>query len=433
MNGMRKVEIMDVLRAREERVGRQKMLMDRHGAPLISFTMNIAGEIKLDPLIERAFFEGVRRIEKQLEWHDAPLLEKVQTIAFTGCEQLWAVKGDPERLKAWMQAVEEADELGRLFDIDVITADGMKLDRDAPRRCLICDRPAKLCGRSRSHPAQELYLRAREIIRSHFEGEKAAHIAACAQRALLYEALCTPKPGLVDRENSGAHRDMDVFSFASSASVLGSYFENCARAGIRGGTLEELRFLGLRAEEAMLKATDGINTHKGAIFSLGILCCAAAMEGDVWENAARIAEPALRDFEGLDPGRARTGGERQYLELGVTGVRGEAAAGFPSVKNIALPVLRRALAAGKDMNDAGLEALLCLMANVQDSNILRRRGAAVQESVHRQVRELLEGGWTPDSLRRMNEDFIRENISPGGCADLLAVSYFIYFYESERD
>lgn len=433
MNGIRKVGVMDVLRARDERAERQTGLLQRYGAPIISFTMNIAGEIKHDAWIERAFREGQRRIEAQLAWRGAAVLESVQTIAFTGCEQLWAAQANAEKLKAWMQAIEEADELGRLFDIDVIDAGGVKLERKHPRRCLICNGDAKICGRNRSHPAPELYLRAQDIIRRHFERERSGGIARCAQRALLYEALCTPKPGLVDRENSGAHRDMDAFSFASSAAALHGYFEASARAGMNGAELEILRFLGLQAEADMLQATGGVNTHKGAIFSLGILCCAAAMEGDLWENAARIAGDALRDFDGLVPEQARTGGERQYLEQGLTGVRGEAAAGFPTVKKIAVPALKRALAAGRSLNDAGLEALLELMAVVSDSNILRRRGMEIQAWVRDSARRLLDSGWTQDALRSMNESFVRENISPGGCADLLAAAYFIYFLEEERE
>lgn len=433
MNEIRKVEVMDMLRARDARVERQGRLLGKHAAPLVSFTMNIAGEIKLDAQIVRAFHEGVKRVEKQLMWHEAPVLESIQTIEFTGCEQLWAVRGDARLLKAWMQAIEEADALGRLFDIDVIDANGLKLERSTARRCLICDQPAKICGRKRSHPAQELYLRAGSIIRGHFAGERARTIARCAQQALLCEALCSPKPGLVDRENSGAHADMDIFSFAASSAALRDYFEACARAGMNGGGLEDLRFLGRNAEEDMLHATGGANTHKGAIFSIGILCCAAAMDGDIWENAARIAAPALAELESLPIEAAKTGGERQYKLYGLTGVRGEAAAGFPSVKDIALPALKQALEEGKKLNDAGLEALMRLMACVQDSNILRRRGRNSQEWVHDRTRKLLESGWTHEDLRGMNDDFVRENISPGGCADLLAAACFIYFLEKERE
>ena len=103
------------------------------------------------------------------------------------------------------------------------------------------------------------------------------------------------------------------------------------------------------------------------------------------------------------------------------------------MKTIALPALKEALDGGKDLNDAGLAALLQLMAHVQDSNILRRRGMETQQWVHARARKLLDSGWWQEDLRRMNDDFVRENISPGGCADLLAAAYFIYFLEKERE
>lgn len=430
---IRKVEVKDVLRARDERARLQRNLLDKHGLPLVSFTMNIAGEIKRDEWIDKAFREGVRRIENQLRWHAAAVHETVQTMEFTGCEQIWSVDASPELLKTWMCAIEEADELGRLFDIDVIAADGTKLDRSSQRRCLICGEPVRACARSRAHSATELYNRARHIIQSWLDRETASRIAGCAQRALLYEALAAPKPGLVDRENSGAHGDMDVFSFASSAAVLRSYFEDCARAGMRAGNgenpLEALRFLGRRAEEDMLRVTGGANTHKGAIFSLGILCCAAGMAGEnLPADAAKIAAAALREMQDMHAENARTGGEIQYVKLGLTGVRGEAAAGFPSVCEIALPALRKALAEGKSMNHAGLQALLHLMARVDDSNLIRRGGEESLAWAKQYAKRMLDEGYNAEDLRRMDADFIRRNLSPGGCADLLAITYFLYFY-----
>jgi len=432
---IQKVDVKDILRARDERVQRQETLLKAHSLPLISFTLNIAGDIKRDEWIEQAFYEGARRIEDQLKWHNATCAGTVRTLEFTGCEQIWAVQADARQLKTWMRAIEEADELGRLFDIDVICPDGAKLSRDSSRRCLICDSPVQLCARNRTHTASELYHRAIQIIRSALEHEKASRIAACAQQALMYEALVTPKPGLVDRENSGSHRDMDIFSFAASASVLGCYFEDCARAGMRAedthGLLERLRFLGRRAEDTMLRATGNINTHKGAIFSLGILCCAAGMkkaDEDLLRLASEIAAPALQELKTLSPETARTGGERQYLTMGLTGARGEAAGGFPSVSEIALPVLEKALSRGASINDAGLHALTALMAQVSDSNILRRGGTEAQAYVSAAAQEALKNGADETTLRRLNDEFVRRNISPGGCADLLAAAYFLHLY-----
>ena len=124
---------------------------------------------------------------------------------------------------------------------------------------------------------------------------------------------------------------------------------------------------------------------------------------------------------------AQTGGEKQYLQQRLTGIRGEAAAGFPSVARYALPAFRSALAHGESINDAGLHALLALMACLPDSNILRRKGEAALADVQMRAAELLQKGFTHEDLRRMNEDFIRANISPGGSADLLALTYFLHF------
>lgn len=460
---IRAVEVADVLRARDARVERQDRMQRETGLPLISFTMNIAGPVKRDAWIERAFLEGVARIEWALAKRDTDVKQRERTLAFTGCEQLWAVDAPAQELKARMCALEEADALGRLFDIDVIDADGRKLERALERRCLICGGPVRACARSRTHSARELSERAHEIIRDFFaskrdagedDGRKsmwrAVEIGSIAHSALLLEAFTTPKPGLVDRENCGAHRDMDLPMFCKSADALLFWFEDCARIGLamRDAAPEQvfarLRKRGIEAEKAMYAATGGVNTHKGALFSLGILCCAAAMAGEtattpeVLECAAALAKPSLEDLTHLRPGEGRTGGERQYLQAGRTGVRGEAAAGFPSARKYGLPALRRALERGEAdrsaedrLNDAGLYALLALMAHLEDSNILRRRGAVALRSVQDAAAKLLARDFTHGDLRCMNDAFVRENLSPGGSADLLSVCYFLYFLETD--
>ena len=443
---IRPVTVADVLSARDARVERQERMRAEHGLALISFTMNIAGEVKRDAWIERAFFEGVRRIEAALSEAGIPVAAREQTLAFTGCEEIWAVDAPAEELKARMCAIEEADALGRLFDIDVIDADGRKLERPMERHCLICGGPVRACARSRAHSARELSERAHEIIFAFLDEKRALEIGEFAHRALIWEANVTPKPGLVDRENSGAHRDLDLKLFHASADALRPWFADCARIGLalRDAAPEQvfgrLRKRGIEAERAMFAATGGVNTHKGALFSLGILCCAAAMEGEgtgvpaILDRAAALAQPALGDLTELHPGDARTGGEVQYLNSGRTGVRGEAAAGFPHARNCGLPALEDGLERGRTaglrgeelFNHACLHALLALMACVEDSNILRRRGVAALRSVQSRAKALLAQGFHMDELRRMNDDFVRENLSPGGSADLLAITIFLY-------
>ena len=462
---IRPVTVADVLSARDARVERQRRMQMAHGGTLISFTMNIAGEIKRDDWIERAFLEGVRRIEAALAAGGIAVAARERTLAFTGCEEIWAVDAPAQELKARMCAIEEMDALGRLFDIDVIDADGYKLERPMERRCLICGGPVRACARSRTHSARELSERAHEIIFAFLNEKRASEIGELAHRALIREANVTPKPGLVDRENSGAHRDMDLKLFHASADALRPWFEDCARIGLelRDTAPEQvfarLRKRGIEAENAMFAATNGVNTHKGALFSLGILCCAAAMEAAgagvpaklnsaadegatkqaklnraetdartqaILDRAAALARPALNDLTALHPWDARTGGEVQYLASGRTGVRGEAAAGFPHARDYGLPALKRALQDGASYNEACLRALLALMTCVEDSNILRRRGVAALRSVQSRAKALLAQGFHMDELRHMNDDFVRENLSPGGSADLLAVTIFLY-------
>lgn len=428
MSGIRTVTLQEMLSARDDRVLRQERLLKAHHLPLISFTMNIAGSIKMDEDIRRAFAEGEKWINAHLTQQAVPVAAFERKVAHTGCEAVWAVRADAAWLKSQMTAIEESCPLGRLFDMDVIDERGQHLSRGAERTCLICGGPVRACARSRTHSAEELFARAKEIIREHFRKDFARRTAQCAQRALLYEAITTPKPGLVDCNNQGAHRDMDLFSFAASVSVLGGYFEECVRLGCSEAPLEQLQHAGILAERAMLDAA-GANTHKGAIFSLGILCCAMGRSGEgagwdaVMDHAADIGRFFLQQMN--ERSSDMTHGEKQYRQYGLSGARGEAAAGFPSVK-AALAVLEAALAQGASCADAGKEALLHLMACVADSNVIHRGGMEGQAWVQEQAGLLLQNGWTDEELLVLDAEMIRRNLSPGGSADLLAAAWFLH-------
>lgn len=430
MEEIRRVCVADMLRARDERVQRQEALLARYQAPLISFTMNIAGDVKCDENICRAFAAGRERVQRVLLRRGWQVLDSAETIAFTGCEMLWAVRADAQEMKKQMCLLEEEDALGRLFDLDVIDAEGRHLSRTTERTCLICGAPVRACARSRAHSAEKLFQRAQEIICAHFEEAFILRIGEEAQRALLYEALTTPKPGLVDCENCGAHDDMDLFSFADSACALRRYFEDCARLGLAGASCAQLQHAGQLAEEKMLSAVHA-NTHKGAVFALGILCYAAGCCGekaDVQDILQKAAETGRYYLEQL---RLRhdhqTGGEQQYAQYGLTGARGEAASGFETVVKIALPALQKVLQNGKTLPEAGREVLIRLIACVKDSNIIRRAGMEGQLWAQNQAQLALENGCTEENLRLMNKQFVEKNISPGGSADLLAVTYFLHF------
>ena len=442
------VELPQMLYARERRAMRQQELLAAYQKPLISFTMNIAGPVKNGPLIRRGFALGRRLLLESLALKRARLLLQEEVDEATGPEGLYVVDLDAPSLKSLTCEIEECEKLGRLFDLDVLSPDGAKLDRPSPRRCLICGGPAKECARSRTHSVPELQERTRAILRAAIDQEDAREAASLAVRSLLYEVATTPKPGLVDREGSGSHRDMDIFTFQNSCASLWPYFAACVRIGREkagqpaGETLKALRFPGKRAEADMLRATKGVNTHKGAIYTMGITMAALGrLDREDWKcpglvlsEVAAITEGSVaRELSGLTPETARTSGERFYVSYGVTGVRGQAEEGFPVVLDHGLPVLEEGLAMGKSLDEAGAAALLHILAHTQDTNMISRGGLALQQEKAQELTRLLSQTPYPDAdtLRSLDRAYCRENLSPGGSADLLALCYLLHFLKEE--
>lgn len=440
--------MMEVLEAREARVRRQEAMLERYKAPLVSFTMNIAGPVKDSALIRRAFRAGIRQLESGLRAWNLEVLEREERLAAAGCEALYAASGPAERVKRLCQSIEDGSRLGRLFDMDVISPEGEKLDRaGGERRCIVCGEAGRGCASRRVHGVQELRETTQRIIVEHFAAADREKAAELVTRALLDEVCVTPKPGLVDRMNCGSHGDMDIFTFAASAAALGPYWGKCVEIGQEtAGETAEVTFLALRkagqaAERTMFAATGGVNTHKGAVFTLGLICGAV---GRLWraesprreperilEECAALAACAVEtDFAGTRE-VPNTAGERLYRERGITGIRGEAAKGLPGVREVALPVLRGALDAGRSRNDAGAVVLLHLIARVEDTNMIARGGMEAARAARADCAALLEKDPMPgmEEIAALDREFIRQNLSPGGCADLLAAAFFLLDWE----
>ena len=437
------VTLTQILQAREDRVHLQQSLLREYSCPLICFTMNIAGPVKNSPLIQRGFQEGLQALADALP---AEAIRKQHIDrAVTGCEAMYAVDMDAVQLKQICTAIEESSPLGRLFDMDVLDKTGIKLERSGLRGCIVCGAPGRGCAARRVHPVSQLQAVTNWILRDHFRLSDAARIAAKATESLIDEVHTTPKPGLVDRRNNGSHKDMDLSHFIASANALEPYFEKCVQIGQDTAdqtpqeTFLQLRQAGLRAEQAMYQATGGVNTHKGAIYTLGILC---GSTGRLWTPETPIADTAAiasqcarmvsnavdTDFAAAD---GSTAGLRLYKSLGIKGIRGEAAAGLPSVMRIGLPAFREGLCKGLSKNDAGAIALLHLIAKVEDTNLLHRGGSAGAAWAAKSAQKLLEVVPYPavSMLEALDDAFIARNLSPGGCADLLAVTYFLHSLE----
>ena len=282
--------------------------------------------------------------------------------------------------------------------------------------------------------------------------------------ALLGEVWASPKPGLVDRENTGAHKDMTYQNFVDSAHALQHCFTRCAQAGAafsaantpdglpHSGDLPrlgdqqhsddlpqlaaKLRSIGLAGEAAMYQATGGVNTHKGAIFSLGILCAAAAFVSlqqmehagqmkQLQSVAASIAASLL-----AEDAAEHTNGKRVLQQTGTGGIRAEALGGFDTAFSVGLSSLMEALQSDICENDAMVYTLLRIIEATEDSNLVHRGGVEGMDFAKREVRKLTEGGpaaMTLAEIRETDRKFIEKNLSPGGSADLLALTLFLGF------
>lgn len=439
------VTLAQMLESREQRVFRQTQLMHKFGKPIVSFSMNIPGPVKDSPLIRRGFRAGIRELDHRLP--SGAVLHREQTEAATGCEAIYVVDLEPLALKSVTTAIEDDHSIGRLFDMDVIGGDFRKLDRDAvgggDRNCIVCGAPGRGCASRRLHRVEELQNAVRRILSMYALQEDQEKIGRLAVQSLLEEVCTTPKPGLVDCRNSGSHTDMDISTFRASAAALSGYFLNCGRVGIESAkespaeTFRQLRQLGLQAELDMYAATGGVNTHKGAIFTLGILCGAAGRlwkpEG-TWTPEKICREVAEMTWEAMEADFRKGGdtvGHRLYAETGIRGIRGEAAEGLPAVIELGLPVYRACLAQGMDKNAAGVHTLLTLIAHVEDTNMIHRGGIHGAKESAGKCADLLKKTYTVSDVERLDDWFIAQNLSPGGCADLLAAVYFLHTLSEE--
>ncbi len=280
--------------------------------------------------------------------------------------------------------------------------------------------------------------------------EDAAGIAARAAAALLTELETYPKPGLVSLVDSGSHDDMDAGTFRRSVAAIAPFFARLAQAGTADAPLATLRAIGLEAEAAMLAATGGVNTHRGAIFALGLLCAAAGASAD--DLSGYVRDTWGEALAGERPASGSHGAGAMY-RFGVGGARGEAAAGFPAAVRVGLPALRegRRLAVegpsparGRKWPDedgrdeaARVQAFFALLAHVDDTNLLHRGGVEGLAFAHACARGFLDAGgvgaagWRERAVA-IHRAFVARRLSPGGSADLLAVTLFLDAAERAR-
>ncbi|RIJ10936.1 triphosphoribosyl-dephospho-CoA synthase [Pseudomonas sp. 91RF] len=264
----------------------------------------------------------------------------------------------------------------------------------------------------------------------------AERLADLAVDALIDEADLSPKPALVDRRGNGAHTDLHLGLMHASALALWPAFKEMAEAALEFGEIdsplrEAIGRIGREGEQAMLATTHGVNTHRGAIWALGLLVTAAALEtkstsaGAVTLRAARLA--LLDDRHAPRP---LSHGAQVAQRYGARGAREEAQLGFPSVVQRGLPQLKRSRAAGHGEQNARLDALLAIMTDLADTCVLYRAGEPGLHAMQDGARAVLDAGGSASltgrrRLHELDQQLIALNASPGGAADLLAATLLL--------
>ncbi len=272
-------------------------------------------------------------------------------------------------------------------------------------------------------------------VSNHQARDRAGHLAELAFRGLIAEAELTPKPALVDERGSGAHVDLSLALMKRSAQSLRKSFELMALVSFRRdpsqSLREELGAIGRDAERSMLKITEGVNTHRGAIWALGLLVSAAASGFNTPGVVARRAGQLARIPDSLAP-TPLSHGSKVTRRYHISGARGEAQGGFPHVVSIALPTLYRSRSRGAGENCARLDALLAIITKLDDTCLLHRGGLSALDAAQHGAAAVLATGGTSSArgwelLQQLDRDLINRNVSPGGSADLLAATLFLDF------
>lgn len=435
-----------------------KQCQESGGVGLVCFTLNAPGPIKVNFLMDVAFYTGINLIEEALKERTGNAKKFVLEHEY-GHEAYFPIK-DCEilEIKKLLTNIEETNPLGRIFDIDVLRPDGTKVSRQeigrSERTCLVCGGPVSECAPKRTHSVKELQERTWGMVYESLGGSfTPTVISRLAHMAMSLEVATTPKPGLVDYENNGAHDDMTPETFEESASAICKYFGDCYAVGsamtsknigidngaggdeISGKIFEAIRALGLEAEKSMYEATGGVNTHAGLIFSLGIISAAAGESNASSEDTSSLFARATE----IARGAAADG--KNY------GARLEAISGFKTLTKVAQPTLKKAISAGLDINAAGVLTLLKIIASLDDTNMVRRGGEAAAAEARTKAAKVaeefemaLDSNYPPemmkacytlfiDKVSALDKDFIEKRLSPGGAADILAIAYFLYLME----
>ncbi|MCE9949606.1 triphosphoribosyl-dephospho-CoA synthase [Hafnia paralvei] len=270
----------------------------------------------------------------------------------------------------------------------------------------------------------------------HFDADELAmSLAGHATQSLIDEARLSPKPGLVDSRGSGAHQDLTLELMERSAHSLTSTFQQLAIASwqrpVDIALRQEIGRIGRDGERSMMLATNGVNTHRGAIWALGLLVSAAAIQGAMRDLHATVSLAAqIAKLPDHASPKIFSKGLRATQRYRVSGAREEAQLGFPHVMTLALPQLWLSREQGASEQEARIDALMAIMTSLSDTCVLSRGGLSSLKAMQQGAAEVLtRGGYRMPkgraALAMLETRMLADRASPGGAADLLAAALFL--------
>lgn len=451
------------LEAREIRWHKKCNMAKKYHKPIISLTLNVPNKLKTQEKYINLHSSIFIELQKLLDKKNIAMLDMEMAQTSDGSYALLAVDYDDiKKLKLITTEFEESQVRYRLADIDIMDGEANPISRTdigyTQRKCFICDDNAKTCIVGKKHSLDEIISAVEYLSMS--DDDHAKRIADCALKGILYEVSSYPKPGLVTSNDNGSHSDMDIFTFIDSSVAIYPYLYELTKIGMaydKHSSKEEMakiRACGANAEAAMFRTTNGVNTHKGMIFAMGFVCVAAGIEARkgnrikakaISENVKLLLKGTItKELEPLKKltedellEKKLTHGEKLYLKYDVTGARGEAENGFPMSLEVGLSALKANIEGGEKLNAALVNTLMAIMAQAQDTNVLKRGGREGLLFVQKSAREILSAGGisTPLGKEKINAlDAVLKtmNISSGGAADMLALTAGVYLMEGNN-
>lgn len=442
-------ELQHILTAREERHLLRQQIAEGHRMS-VSLNLNVPGFPKSNELYSIFFSDAIARLQNWLMAHRVMIDTKQITILnrAAGDFFLAAVQSTQltvVQLKNLTESFEEGHPLGRFIDVDVADSKGNLVSSGKTKPCFFCEEfPAMDCIHSKRHTFHELrsfQIQKIEAYLSEIRLDRLSRrVSTLAIRSVLYEISLTPKPGLVDMSGSGVHQDMDYTLFLDSTAMISMHFQTLLMKGARcssdelSSALPIIRAVGLTMEQEMFAQTKGVNTQKGIIFLMGVsLFCAGYVlqnkDEFCTEDFRKAVQVVCKDMvksEFVEQDSSLTHGEVCFKKFSVGGIRQEVEAGFPTVFDYGLPVLDQAR---NTSVEALQRTLLALISGLDDTNVLYRSSKEVLDELQLLSREVL-ADFSMMNYQKIIRFCKNQGISPGGSADLLSITIFIFLLKT---